>query len=64
MVGGVLFIATHSGMKRTGTQKCQEIMYGDISYGDETYGDVTYGDVLFLYHKKRAKHVKSKWYEK
>jgi hypothetical protein len=42
MVGGVLLVGTHSGMKHTGTQKRLEIIYSEVSYGDEMYGAVMY----------------------
>jgi hypothetical protein len=47
MVGGVLLVVTHLGMKRTGTYKRQEITYGDVSYGDVSYSDEMYGDVAY-----------------
>jgi hypothetical protein len=54
MVGGVLLVVIHSGMKHTETYKRQEITYGDVSYGDisyadEMYGNVTYRDVSSLF---------------
>jgi hypothetical protein len=47
MVGGVLLVVNHSGMKRMGTQKHHEIMYWDILYGAVSYGDISYGDISY-----------------